>query len=435
VGLLVGFMTKQKRPFTAKHVENLKALGSHVDPGCEGLYLQITQGSHGINKSWIFRYTSPAVTQTKNPGRPARRELGLGSTRDRSLSEARIKVGNLRKLILEGVDPKDAKDNAKKDRFLAASKQITFSDAAQKCIDAKKTEWKNQKHKTQWVNTINTFVNPIIGNLPINSITTNLVIKVFEQPIKDKNNKTLGTFWNVRTETATRTRQRIESIIDWAKAREYFTGENPARYEGHLSSLLPNPSKIAKVKHHPALPYKNISTFMTELRSKKTVAALALEFLILTATRTSEVINATWLEFDLKEKIWTIPSERMKAGKEHRVPLCKRASEILKSLKQLNTPMNQHVFLSRVTKKGPAPMSNMALLTLMKKMPKYSSFVPHGFRSTFRDWAAETTNYQNETVELALAHTIQNKTEASYRREDQLEKRRLLMNDWGQYLG
>jgi integrase len=434
VGLLVGFMSKQKRPFTAKYVENLKVLGSHVDPGCEGLYLQITQGSQGINKSWIFRYTSPAVTQTKNPGRPVRRELGLGSTKDRSLSEARIKVGDLRKLILEGIDPKDAKDNAKKNRFLAASKQITFSDAAQKCIEAKKAEWKNQKHKTQWINTINTFVNPIIGNLPINSITTNLVIKVFEQPIKDKNNKTLGTFWNVRTETATRTRQRIEAIIDWAKAREYFTGENPARYEGHLSSLLPNPSKITKVKHHPALPYKNIQGFIKELQTKKTTAALALEFLILTATRTSEVINATWEEFDLKLKVWTIPSDRMKAGKEHRIPLPGRAIEIIQSLKKDHSS-TKYVFPSRVSKKGPTPMSNMALLALMKKMPKYSNYVPHGFRSTFRDWAAETTNYQNETVELALAHTIQNKTEASYRREDQLEKRRLLMNEWEQYLG
>ena len=434
MGLLVGFMSKQKRPFTAKYVENLNALGSHVDPGCEGLYLQITQGSKDINKSWIFRYTSPAVTQVKNPGRPARRELGLGSTRDRSLSNARIKVGDLRKLILEGIDPKKAKDDAKKDRFLTAAKQITFSDAAQKCIEAKKAEWKNQKHKTQWVNTINTFVNPFIGNLPINSITTNLIIKVFEQPIKDKNNKILGTFWNIRTETATRTRQRIEAIIDWAKAREYFTGENPARYEGHLSSLLPNPSKIAKVKHHPALPYKNIRGFIKDFQTKKTTAALALEFLILTATRTNEVINARWAEIDFKAKVWTIPGNRMKAGKEHRIPLSSRAIDIIQALKN-DHGTNEYVFLSRVSKKGASPMSNMALLALMKKMPTYSSYVPHGFRSTFRDWAAETTNYQNETVELALAHAIQNKTEASYRREDQLEKRRILMTDWEQYLG
>jgi integrase len=428
-------MSHAKRSFTAKSIENLKELGSHVDPGCEGLYLQITQGAQGLNKSWIFRYTSPTRTQKNNVGKLARRELGLGSTRDRSLTEARIKVGDLRKLILEGVDPKEAKDEVKKLRILNASRKITFSDAATKYIEAKKHEWKNEKHKTQWVNTINTFVNPIIGSLPISCINTNLVIKVFEQPIHDKNNKVLGTFWNTRTETATRTRQRIESIIDWAKAREYFTGENPARYEGHLSSLLPNPSKIAKVKHHPALPYKNIAAFAAELRSKKTAAALALEFLILTATRTSEVINATWIEFDLKEKVWVIPSERMKAGKEHRVPLSKRAMEILRALQQPNMSENQHVFLSRVTKKGPTPMSNMALLALMKKMPNYSSYVPHGFRSTFRDWASETTNYQNETVEIALAHTIQNKTEASYRREDQLDKRRLLMNDWNNYIG
>lgn len=428
-------MSKEKRSFTAKSVENMKALGSHADQGCEGLYLQIIEGTKGLNKSWIFRYTSPTITQKKNLGKPARRELGLGSTRDRSLAEARIKVGDFRKLILEGIDPKEAKDNVKKDRFQAAAKQITFSEAATKCILAKKSEWKNEKHKNQWVNTINTFVNPIIGSMPISNINTNLILKVFEQPIRDKNNKVLGTFWNTRTETATRTRQRIESIIDWAKAREYFTGENPARYEGHLSSLLPNPSKIAKVKHHPALPYKNISAFVSELRLKKTTAALALEFLILTATRTSEVINATWVEFDLKEKVWTIPSARMKAGKEHRIPLCSRAIDILQSMKDQKTPLNQNVFLSRISKNGPKPMSNMALLALMKKMSKYSNYVPHGFRSTFRDWASETTNFQNETVELALAHTIQNKTEASYRREDQLEKREVLMADWSRYIG
>ena len=251
-------------------------------------------------------------------------------------------------------------------------------------------------------------------------------MKVLEQTIKNKKGEIEGSFWNVRTETATRVRQRIEVILDWCRAHEYMQGENPARYQGALSHLLPKASKIKKSVHHPALPFQKIGEFMSELRSHSGYSALALELLILTATRTSEIIEAKWDEFNLDSKVWTIPGERMKAGKEHRIPLNTRAMEILEHLKTIR--VNSYLFPSTLHKEG--CLSNMALLSMMRKMNKYSDYVPHGFRSTFRDWAAETTDYSNETVELALAHTIKNKAEAAYRRQDQLEKRRILMEDW-----
>jgi integrase len=205
-----------------------------------------------------------------------------------------------------------------------------------------------------------------------------------------------------------------------------MSGDNPARYQGALCHLLPKANKIKKVAHHPALPFQRIGEFIKDLRDHSGYSAYALELLILTATRTSEIIEARWEEFNLETKVWTIPAERMKAGKEHRVPLSSRAIEILEHLKTIRA--NAYLFPSSLHKDK--PLSNMSLLTMMRKMPKYSNYVPHGFRSTFRDWAAETTDYSNETVELALAHTIQNKAEAAYRRQDQLEKRRELMDTW-----
>ena len=260
----------------------------------------------------------------------------------------------------------------------------------------------------------------------VDQITTSHIVKLLEQEIKKKNGEIEGSFWKVRTETATRLRQRIEVILDWCKAHKYISGDNPARYQGALCHLLSKASKIKKVVHHPALPYQRIGEFVKDLRQHTGYSACALELLILTATRTSEVIEARWSEFDLEAKVWIIPADRMKAGKEHRVPLNRRAMEILDYLKTIR--VNSYLFPSSLHKER--ALSNMALLSMMRKMPKYADFVPHGFRSTFRDWAAETTEYSNETVELALAHTIQNKVEAAYRRQDQLEKRVCLMSDW-----
>jgi integrase len=241
----------------------------------------------------------------------------------------------------------------------------------------------------------------------------------------------LNPIWLDKTETATRVRQRIEVIWDWAKARGYCIGENPARLKGALGELLPKAQKVKRVEHHPALPYKKINAFITALRAKKGNSALAFEFLILTATRTSEVTQAKWDEIDLTSKVWTIPADRMKAGKEFRVPLSTRALEIISTMKK--GQINDYVFFGHKAT-GASHLSNGAFLAVLKKMEGYEGITPHGFRSCFRDWAAETTSFSNETLEMALAHTISNKTEASYRRQDQLPKRFTLMQAWADFI-
>ncbi|WP_201721775.1 site-specific integrase [Polynucleobacter sp. MWH-Tro8-2-5-gr] len=413
-----GSGNSRKTNFTARGIISLVKPGYHADPDNKGLYLQITKFQGSITKSWIFRFSSPITLK--------RREMGIGSLESLSLANARLKAFDLRRLILDGIDPLEQRIVRRTKAIEANNNSITFADAADRCIKTKQAEWSNSKHKDQWVSTIKTYALPIIGKLKVDQITTAHIVKLLEQEIKKKNGEVEGTFWKVRTETATRVRQRIEVILDWCKAHKYISGDNPARYQGALCHLLPKANKIKKVAHHPALPFKRIGEFMSDLRTHTGYSALALELLILTATRTSEVIEAKWSEFDLEAKVWTIPAERMKAGKEHRVPLNTRAMEILEHLKTIR--VNSYLFPSSLHKER--ALSNMALLAMMRKMPKYADFVPHGFRSTFRDWAAETTEYSNETVELALAHTIQNKAEAAYRRQDQLEKRASLMADW-----
>lgn len=417
-----GVKSPRKASFTARGIISVNRPGYHADPENKGLYLQVTQTSTGISRSWIFRFTSPITLK--------RREMGIGPIESFSLSNARLKALDLRRLVLDGTDPLEQRIAKRSNAIEANVHTITFAAAAERCIQAKKAEWSNSKHQDQWTTTINKFVSPIIGKLRVDHISISHVVRVLEQDIKSKNGEVEGTFWNVRTETATRVRQRIEVIFDWCKAHQYMQGENPARYQGALSHLLPKASKIKKSMHHPALPFQRIGEFVSDLRTHSGFSTLALELLILTASRTGEVIEAKWDEFDLEAKVWTIPAERMKAGKEHRVPLSARAMEILGALKKMR--VNSYLFPSTLHKDR--PLSNMALLSMMRKMPKYADYVPHGFRSTFRDWAAETTDYSNETVELALAHTIKNKAEAAYRRQDQLEKRMLLMIDWNTYI-
>lgn len=412
----------KKVSFTGRGLGSAIAPGYYADPESRGLYLQVTQGAKGICKSWVFRYTSPTLFK--------RREMGLGSLDARSLADARRKILELRAMVLEGVDPAEERMKTQDKKILAVKTGITFREAADRCIEGKKAEWKNQKHAGQWKSSLETFALPYIGKLNVDQITTGHIVNLLKQDIKNRIGKVEGSFWHVRTETATRVRQRIEVIFDWCKAHEYVSGDNPARLKGALGHLLPQAKRIQKKKHHPALPFQRIGEFVSDLRAHSGFSALALELLILTASRTSEVIEAKWVEFDLEAKVWTIPGERMKAGKEHRIPLNARAIEIIEHLKTIR--VNEFLFPSSLYKGG--HLSNMALLSMMRKMPKYSDFVPHGFRSTFRDWAAETTNYPNETVELALAHTIKNKAEAAYRRQDQLEKRIKLMDDWLGYI-
>ena len=394
-----------KQGLSARSVQVEKRLGYHrYGPG---LYLQVASGG---TKAWIFRYKSPVTAK--------QREMGLGSLDILPLAKARERAIECRQQMLTGADPIEERNSGRRVQQLEQARAITFQQAAEHCIDSKKHEWKNAKHGQQWINTLTTHAYPTIGKLSVAALDTGLVLKVLE-PI-----------WVTKAETASRVRQRIETVWDWAKARGYVVGENPARLKGHLDKLLPKTSKIKRVKHHAALPYKQINPFIKALRKQLGSTPLALEFLILTAGRTGEVTGATWNEIDLAAKVWTVPATRMKAGKEHRTPLCNRAVEILAGINTERRP-DEFVFPGWKTGTG---LSNGAMLVLMDKM-KYGQYTPHGMRSCFRDWAAEEAHgFQNETIELALAHTIRNQVEAAYRRGDQLDRRRALMDAWAQYV-
>jgi integrase len=314
-----------------------------------------------------------------------------------------------------GIDPVDARRSPKR---LADAKRLTFKQCAEKYIAAHQGAWRNGRHREQWKATLSTYAYPIIGELSVAEIDTALVTRVLE-PI-----------WASTTETATRLRGRIEAVLDWAKARGYRSGENPARWKGHLSNLLGNPTKLKKrngSRHHPAMPYPELPGFMQELRGRDSVSARALEFTVLCAARTGEVLGANWEEeIDLADKTWTVPAERMKGGREHRVPLSERALEILTQLPR--EPRNPFVFIGG---KAGAGLTGMAMLQLLRGMRPGLSV--HGFRSTFRDWCAERTNYPSEVAEMALAHAVSSKVEAAYRRGDLKEKRRRLMAEWAKY--
>ncbi len=399
------------KQLTAKQVETEKRLGYHADGACPGLNLQVVQGKGQITRSWLLRYTSP-TTKT-------RRELGLGSTKVRSLSDARKLATDLKLQVLDGLDPKDERDKQRAAAVVDRAHRITFDEATIKCLETKSLEWKNVKHGQQWLNTLTTYASPMMGKQPVDLITTDLVHKVL-QPI-----------WVTKTETATRVRQRIEVVLDWCKARGYLKGENPARLKGALGELLPRAQKIKKVEHHAAIHYTQANEFVMALRDMHGIAPLALEFMLLTAARTGEVVGSRWGEIDMATNVWTVPAERMKAGLAHRVPLCSRSIEILKTM--MTGKQNEYVFPGHSIQKNPH-LSTGAFLAVFKRLPMFKGYTPHGLRSCFRDWASERTQFQNETLELALAHTIKNKAEAAYRRQDQLEKRAKLMQQWQAYV-
>lgn len=368
-----------------------------------GLWLQV---SHSDTRSYIFQFTSPTTGRV--------RQLGLGSTNIIDLGEARDKAREASKLVLQGIDPIDAKHEQRSQRRLEVAKRLTFKEAAEKYIEAHRSSWKGEVHASQWEATLQTYAFPIIGALSVQAVDKGLVLKILE-PI-----------WDKKPETAGRLRARIERILDWAKARDLRTGENPARWRGHLDKVLPAVRKVKSVKHHPAMPYSEIPAFMAELRQRDSISARALEYTILTAGRTSEVIGMPDPELDLSAKLWTIPAVRMKGGREHRVPLCDRAVEIIKTVpREKNNP---HIFAGGKTGR---PLSNMALLELLKDMRP--GLTVHGFRSTFRDWGSELTSYPNTVLEMALAHAVSDKVEAAYRRGDLFEKRRRLMADWAKF--
>lgn len=383
---------------SAAGVAKERAPGLYGDGG--GLYLQVAKGG---SKSWIFRFMIAGKA----------RYMGLGSIDTFSLREARERAKEARKLVADGIDPIDTRREMIAAARADDAKLVSFSEAAKRYIKAHEAGWKNAKHADQWRNTLATYADPVIGPLSVAKIDTGHIMQIIE-PI-----------WTGKTETASRVRGRIEAVLNWATARRYRSGDNPARWRGHLDKLLPAPSRVAKIRHHPAMPYTDLPAFMQRLRALNSISANALEFTILTAVRTSEAIGATESEFDLEAKVWTIPAERMKANRPHRVPLSDRALEILKT-----TPREANsLYVFPGAKRG-KPLSNMAMLELLQGLEGAEGLTVHGFRSTFRDWAAEQSRFPREIAEAALAHVVKDKTEAAYQRGDLLEKRRKLMAAW-----
>jgi integrase len=383
---------------------NGKTVGRYSDGA--GLYLQIPEVGkkqpRGKPASWLFRYER----------HKKERWLGLGPLHTVNLDEARERARRARQQLLDGIDPLDARQAERAARALDAAKALTFEEASRQYFDGHERKWKNAKHREQFLSTLATYAFPKIGRLPVGAIDTGLVLKCIE-PI-----------WQDKTVTANRLRGRIENVLDWAAVRGFRSGDNPARWKGHLSEVLPAKTAIAKPQHHAALPFAELPDFLTALRMRKGIAPHALEFLILTAARTGEVLGAKRDEIDLNGKVWTIPAGRIKGGREHRVPLSDRAIEILRSLPREDD--NPFVFIG--SKKGTG-LNTMA----MARCRGRNNVTVHGFRSTFRDWAAERTNYPNHVVEMALAHVIGNQVERAYRRGDLYDKRRKLMEAWAKY--
>jgi integrase len=370
-------------------------------PDGGNLYLQATLGKHGgVRRSWVFRYELDS----------RRHDLGLGSLDTLNLAEAREKARGLRQQLVDGIDPFETRRLARKERLVklaAEARAMTFKQCAEECIKSHADGWRNAKHAAQWSSTLAAYAYPVLGDLAVDDIATAHIVRVL-QPI-----------WKEKPETASRVRGRIEKVLGWATVRGFRSGDNPARWRGHLQELFAAKSKVRPVSHHAALPYTDVPPFMTDLRGRNSLSARALEFTVLTAVRTGETIGATWDEIDFAAKTWAIPAARMKAAKAHRVPLSDRVMQIMAALPREGA----HIF----------PLSNMAMLELLRGMRPGSTV--HGFRSSFRDWAAERTSYPNHVAEAALAHTISDKVEKAYRRGDLFEKRRRLMDNWAEFCG
>jgi integrase len=388
---------------SAVKVARLTAPGMYGDGG--GLWLQVTPSG---SRSWAFRF----MLQGKA------RQMGLGPLHVLSLAEAREKARLCRRQLVEGIDPLAAKHAARAAARADLARERTFRDCAGAFLDGHEAGWKNEKHRAQWTATLTTYAYPLIGDLSIARIETSHVCQILE-PI-----------WTSKAETASRVRGRIERVLDWAAARGYRGGDNPARWRGHLDKLLPQRSKVQRVRHHPALPWQELPEFMAALRENRSISARALEFTILTVARTGEVLGAQSSEINLEGALWTVPAKRMKAEREHRVALSPRAVALLAELPRLKG--NDFIFPGSRAKQ---PLSDMAMLQLLRGMKPGAKLTVHGFRSSFRDWAGDCTSHPRDVVETALAHVIADKTEAAYRRGDALEKRRSLMADWCRYCG
>lgn len=397
-------MRRERNRLTPVALKALKKKpGRHADGG--GLYILVKPDGRAC---WVFRWRDRITGKL--------RDKGLGTELDVGLAEARERASECRRILRDGGDPiADPKRHIIAAR-LERARRKTFGECVEAYIAAHAAEWRNDKHKAQWEATLGTYA-AALWPLPVSEIDTAMVVNCLE-PI-----------WSTKTETATRTRQRIEAVLDWATARKLRTGDNPARWRGHLDHLLASPNKLKAVKHRPALAYDDMAAFMVELRQKDGFGARALELQILTASRPGEVAAATWGEFDLKAAIWTVPAERMKAAREHRVPLSAPAVALLKVLpRHPDSTAADYVFPG--IRKG-QPMTTAAALKILKELRP--GVVAHGFRSTFRDWSADRTAYPREIAEAALAHQLKDKTEAAYRRTDLFDKRANLMRDWSKF--
>lgn len=418
-------MARQVKRLTALGVKNLSKPGRYADG--DGLYLYIPRPG---TKTWVFRY------RDRMSGK--HRDKGLGPARDVSLEQARNAAQEMRAALRSGVDPIDAAAAARAAAAAEAKRAVTFDQCVARYISAHGSSWKNAKHASQWKNTLATYASPVLGAMPVGAIELQHVEMVLE-PI-----------WNEKNETASRVRGRIEAILDWAKVGGYRTGENPARWKGNLEFRLSRRGKVHKVRSHPALPLDDMYRFMLDLRGRESIAARALEFLILTATRSNEVRAARWDEVDVEAGVWSIPADRMKMDRDHRVLLSRQAIQALNAIPRLAG--GALLFPSPY---GGGELSDATLAALVKRMhsgridrseqgyvdPKQLGkgglprvVVPHGFRSTFRDWVGERTFYPGDMAEMALAHRIDDKTEAAYRRGDMLQKRMSMMAEWAEFI-
>ena len=393
-------MPKIAKQLSDRAVAALKTEGRHAVGGVAGLHLRVS----GERRGWVLRVKVG----------DSRKDIGLGAYPSVTLAQARERAWKIHEGIREGHDPVAPRKQQLQAQIALAATERTFRWCTEEFLKAKSTEWKNAKHRQQWENTLETYAMPHLAKLPVSLIDLPHVLACLE-PI-----------WSSKNETASRLRGRVESILDWAAVRKYRSGDNPARWKGHLDKVLAAPSKIQKVEHHRALPVDEMPQFVGQLQTRTGIAARALEFVILTAARSGEVRGASWSEIDLKTAIWTVPAERMKAGVEHRVPLSSAALRLLKSLPQIAG--TQLLFPGT---KG-QPLSDMSMTAVMRRMN--ADAVPHGFRSTFRDWVGEKTHFPREIAEQALAHVLESKVEAAYRRGDALEKRRQMMQEWARFI-
>ncbi|WP_018878957.1 integrase arm-type DNA-binding domain-containing protein [Thioalkalivibrio sp. ALE9] len=412
-------MPKKAKELTATEVRRLENKpGLHPVGGVSGLLLQVTKTGA---TSWVLRY-STGERRVSSTGKEyaVRHDMGLGPFPEVTLAQARDAAREAKQQIREGIDPVAERKAARDAARAAQAKRKTFADVARECHQVKAQEFRNEKHRADWIRSLEHYAFPSIGSLPVESIEVPHVKAV------------LDPIWTEKNETASRLRQRIESVLKYAKVSGYRDGENPARWSENLEEIMPRISKKRRIQHYPALPWEQASEFMQVLRGRSGVSARALEFLILTATRSGEVRKATWDEIDLTAGVWTIPAERMKAGKAHRVPLSDDAVALLESLPR---SASGHVF----TAPRGGELSDMSISALCKRMgytePSTGRVVvPHGFRSTFKDWARNRTAYPDEVSELALAHVNSDATRAAYARDELLPQRTRMMADWARFL-